>query len=251
MRIRTIAPLILALAALTLAGCDRERSDWRDAEAADTITAYQNFLLRYPDGTQATEARQRLAALQRAARWAAASEADTVDAYRQFLAEFPEGEEADRARARLEVLEPETEWAAVQDSPSVEALRAFAERYPEHPARAEALERATALEAAAREAEARRLADEQARREEEARARQLAEGTHRVQLAALRTEARARQGADMLGQQLADVLGAHRIEVDESAGFFRLRTTPMPHEEAAALCRRLRSQGQDCMVVSR
>ena len=60
------------MASLTLiAGCSRERIDWKSAEAADTQEAYDHFLERHPDSELATQARARIAQLAEDKDWQA------------------------------------------------------------------------------------------------------------------------------------------------------------------------------------
>src|SRR5581483_7909035 len=85
-----------------VAGCSRERIDWKSAEAADTPEAYNHFLERHPDSALATQARVRLTQLAEDKDWQRASAADTADAYKQFLAQHPSGKWAEEARIRIE-----------------------------------------------------------------------------------------------------------------------------------------------------
>jgi len=91
---------LLALA--TLAGCSREKIDWKSAESADTVEGYDHFLERHPEGELATQARARVAQLNEDQDWKRATGADTADAYRQFLAEHESGKWAEEARIRVE-----------------------------------------------------------------------------------------------------------------------------------------------------
>lgn len=90
--------LVLSL----LAGCSREKIDWKSAEAADTVEGYDHFLQRHPDSELATQARARVAQLNEDTDWQRATAADTVDAYRQFLAQHDRGKWAEEARIRIE-----------------------------------------------------------------------------------------------------------------------------------------------------
>jgi hypothetical protein len=72
-----------------------------------------------------------------------------------------------------------------------------------------------------------------------------------VQLAALRSEERASQGAEELEQRLAEVLGETRIEVAQSGSYYVLRTEPLSEDDARALCDRLQASDQECLVVGR
>jgi SPOR domain len=94
---------LLAAAGLALiAGCSRERIDWKSAEAADTPEAYDRFIDRYPDSALAMQARARIAQLAEDKDWQVASTADTPDAYRAFLAKHANGKWAQEARIRIE-----------------------------------------------------------------------------------------------------------------------------------------------------
>jgi cell division protein FtsN len=96
---RAVLPMVVILA---LAGCSRERIDWKSAEAADTQEGYNHFLQRHPDSALATQARTRIAQLAEDKDWQRASAADTADAYQQFLAQHASGKWAEEARIRIE-----------------------------------------------------------------------------------------------------------------------------------------------------
>ena len=104
MKLRALTGAVLVgLVSVTLvAGCSRERIDWKSAEAADTQESYNHFLERHPDSALATQARARLAQLAEDKDWQHASAADTADAYKQFLAQHASGKWAEEARIRVE-----------------------------------------------------------------------------------------------------------------------------------------------------
>jgi hypothetical protein len=103
MKMRTLTAAVLVVVSVTLvAGCSRERIDWKSAEAADTQESYNHFLQLHPDSALATQARTRLAQLAEDKDWKRASTADTADAYRQFLEQHPNGKWAEEARIRME-----------------------------------------------------------------------------------------------------------------------------------------------------
>lgn len=87
---------------LVLAGCSREQQDWRSAEAADSIEAYDQFIQRHPESELATQARTRVAQLGEDRDWQRAGSADSVDAYRQFITQHPNGKWTQEARIRVE-----------------------------------------------------------------------------------------------------------------------------------------------------
>jgi hypothetical protein len=90
------------LALTTLAGCSREKIDWKSAEAADTVEGYDHFIELHPDSALVTQARTRVTQLNEDRDWKKATAADTADAYRQFLAQHENGKWAEEARIRVE-----------------------------------------------------------------------------------------------------------------------------------------------------
>jgi cell division septation protein DedD len=103
MKLRALTGAVLVIMSVTLvAGCSRERIDWKSAEAADTQEGYNHFLELHPDSALATQAHTRLAQLAEDKDWQHASAADTADSYKQFLAQHPSGKWAEEARIRME-----------------------------------------------------------------------------------------------------------------------------------------------------
>jgi hypothetical protein len=95
------------VAALAVAACASEESQWQAAESAATVDAYQEFLAAYPESAHRTAAEARIAFLQ--------AEADnTSEAYRQYLADYPDGRDGAVAEERLAALEVGSEigWCA-------------------------------------------------------------------------------------------------------------------------------------------
>jgi SPOR domain len=101
MSTRTLVTLF-AVPLLVLAGCSREKSDWRSAQAADTQESYEQFIGSHPDSSLVTKARERLGQLAEEKDWRTAAETDTVDAYHQFLSQYPTGKWAKEAQLRID-----------------------------------------------------------------------------------------------------------------------------------------------------
>ena len=93
---------LFAVPLLLLAGCSREKSDWRSAQAADTSESYEQFIGSHPDSSLVTTAHERLRQLAEEKDWRSAAETDTVDAYRQFLSQYPSGKWAKEAQLRVD-----------------------------------------------------------------------------------------------------------------------------------------------------
>lgn len=98
---RAVPALALLLAALALGGC-ADRREWRHAEAADTIEAYEAYLEQHPQGDYVPPAQRRLAELKEARDWRLATERDTADAYRSFIDAYPKGRWVSEARIRIQ-----------------------------------------------------------------------------------------------------------------------------------------------------
>jgi cell division septation protein DedD len=87
---------------LALAGCSREKSDWRSAQAADSPESYQQFIDEHPGSSHVATARERLQQLAEEKDWRAAAGTDTRQAYEQFLTQYPAGKWAKEAQLRVD-----------------------------------------------------------------------------------------------------------------------------------------------------
>jgi cell division septation protein DedD len=94
--------MLFAVPLLVLAGCSREKSDWRSAQAADTAESYEQFIGKHPDSTLVGAARERLGQLAEERDWRKAAGQDSLEAYQQFLAQYPGGRWAREAQIRIE-----------------------------------------------------------------------------------------------------------------------------------------------------
>ncbi|MEP7242175.1 MAG: SPOR domain-containing protein [Gammaproteobacteria bacterium] len=104
----TSAVVVSVLAMAFITGCSRERLDWKSAESADTLEAYDHFVERHPDSPLATQARARMTQLVEDKDWQHANSVDTAEAYKAFLAQHASGKWAEEARIRVENFTLET-----------------------------------------------------------------------------------------------------------------------------------------------
>jgi len=93
---------LFAIPLLVLAGCSREKSDWRSAQAADSPESYEQFITEHSDSTLVATARERLQQLAEEKDWRAAAQTDSLEAYQQFLAQYPAGKWAREAQVRID-----------------------------------------------------------------------------------------------------------------------------------------------------
>jgi len=238
--------ILCMMLTLALVGCDRQGADWEEAQQEDTIAAYEAFVDNYPESPEADQARNRIETLRTEQAWTDARQRNTAEAYRGFIEAHPDAAAADEARDRLDTLERADAWQALADSDDIAGLRAFATEYPDSREAELARARISELEARA-EAERRQRELE---RERQAR-REAEQGTHRVQLAAVRGQDQADQSIGLLEQRLGEVLGDVGLEAHQTNGLYRLVTRPMSREQADELCETLKQHGQDCLVRQR
>lgn len=102
----------------------QEKQFFAQAEAADTIAAYDEYLNRYPEGLFADKARLK----QEILHLRQAEAADTAAAYGEYLKRYPQGGFAAEARARMEKLsapvQTASEWGTVMYPKSNTNIRA-------------------------------------------------------------------------------------------------------------------------------
>jgi cell division protein FtsN len=202
-----------AVSLLALAGCSREKSDWRSAQAADSPESYQQFIDEHPDSSHVATARERLQQLAEEKDWRAAAETDTLEAYQQFLALHPSGKWAKEARIRSDNF---TGNAAVPGGPDASAPAADAAA-PE-----------VALPAAAGSA-------------------------YGVQLGAFSSAERANEEWKKLQTEAGGTLDglSPRVVVGEAAGktLYRLQAEVRDEAQARAICGGLKVANKPCVPV--
>jgi cell division septation protein DedD len=266
------ATLAALLALTTLAGCSREKIDWKSAEAADTVEGYDHFIERHPDSALVTQARTRVAQLNEDRDWKKATGTDTAEAYREFLAQHENGKWAEEARIRIENFALDGS-AAGPAQPGAEAAPALAATSPApaptpaattHGPRDAASPPATAATApAAAPAKPATIAAHSAA---EPKSSSAAKPTHvaaapaatspsafGIQLGAFRSQDAALKNWKQLQTKYdADLHGlfAHAVPVKQTAGqLFRLQAPVGAESRARAICASLSKQSQPCVVV--
>jgi len=83
---------------IVLIGCAGHKSPWEEAQTANTIEAYEEFLAEYPHGEFADKAREKIREL----RFRRVLAENTIEAYEDFILIYMEGELVDSVRSHLE-----------------------------------------------------------------------------------------------------------------------------------------------------
>lgn len=223
---RPIRLAVLFLLVSLLAGCG-ELQDWRSAQRADTLEAYDSFIERHPQSQYVPVAQRRLADLAEQRDWLIATESDTAEGYRAFINNHPRGRWTREAQVRLQnflttpgVIGPAALEPSVADpSPAAESPS------PVEPSTAESFAD-TADPVAV---------------------------THRIQLGAYSSrekaleawrEARARH-VELQGLVSQVFAGSNR-----QGEVYRLQASVVSEERAREVCKVLLSAGQGCVYVS-
>lgn len=212
-------PLVTALSIslLALAGCSREKSDWRSAQAADSPESYQQFIDKHPESSQVATARERLQQLAEEKDWRAAAGVDTLAAYQQFVAQYPAGKWAKEAQVRIDAFTKQGGSAvavpdAVPTAPAVGEAAVPAEPVPVAPS-----------------------------------------SGFGVQLGAFSSAERANEEWKKLQSGSAGLLDglAPRVVVGESAGktLYRLQAEVRDEAQARAICGGLKVANKPCVPV--
>jgi hypothetical protein len=217
MNIRLIPAFVCIGAALT--ACNTAESDWRQATAANTMTAYQAFLQKHADSRHAENARGRILALQDDQAWNAARAADSIAGYQDYLKAESGGVHVGEAKYQITALQRADAWKAIQNDASAASLQAFLLKYPQ------------GLES------------------NEARAR-LKELDYRIQLADSRSAAAAEHKRAQLESKFGKLLHDVVVVPPNAPGtMYRVTSGPMSRATANSTCATLEREHQSCKLV--
>jgi hypothetical protein len=222
MSLRRTCVTVMSLALLAGAlGCSHEQRDWRSAQAANTIEAYEQFVTAHPKSSRATDAQARIAQLTEERDWQRASTTDTADAYRQFLAQHPQSKFAQEARVR-------TENFGLSGTPAATAPGATAPSTAAAPPAAQPPAAVTGAEPGG-------------------------SGGYSIQLGAFKTHAKAlgqwrRLSARFDSEFRGAVSDVERAKSAHGRTVYRLKVKGLTESRARSICAALRKQSQACVV---
>ena len=216
-----LRPVVLITLAAMLAACSSSESDWKKADAQNTVAAYQDFLQQHPNDAHAAQATQRIQSLQDDQTWADAQKANTTDSLQQYLQQYPSGTHATDAKTLIAGLERAAAWKVAQTANTESALQDFIQKYNQGPevdlAKAQ-LEKLTA---------------------------------YRVQLATFRSQKEAEKS--LAGLQSRAASEVHDLVVVPPSGadkLYRIDSGPMTEENAKSTCEKLKKAHQHCEAVN-
>jgi cell division protein FtsN len=255
---KVLLVLILA-AALGVAGCSRQQSDWEKTRAANTTDAYELFLKKYPSGEFTAQAKARVKELYEERDWQKARDTDTLEAYQAFLKQYPEGKWTEEARIRIEnftLAAPSTPAAAAETPPNPPP--AFTEpSAPKGPAaaKAPAAPKAPSPTKSPSAAQAPSVAKAPVATAKPPAAKTTAQsGAYGVQLGAFKsgTDAANKRWAKLekkYPKTLAHL--SHKVSSSKSASgtLYRLQVTGLSETHANSICTTLKGHSEGCVVL--
>jgi outer membrane protein assembly factor BamD (BamD/ComL family) len=211
----------LIITALLLA-CSSAQSDWNKADAANTATAFQDFLKQHPNDDHAPQARDRIQKIQDDQAWEDAQKSGTLEAYQNYLQKEPSGTHVADAHTQETALERAAEWKSAQSANTEPAIQGFIQKYSQGPEVDQARE------------QLKKLQSEQ----------------YRVQLASFKDEKHAEKSRHSLearlGNELHDLVV---IPANSSDKLIRVDSGPMTEADAKSACTKLKKEHQRCEVV--
>lgn len=248
---RALLPVLaICGAAALLQGCSRENDDWRAAQAADTVAAYQQFIREHPASAHAAEADVRATQLLEDEDWRRATEDDGLQAYQTFVSQHPQSRWTQEARVRIETITlgnavgrtPAGALAPAPESAPPVATGPAAPR-PAPPAPAPAAPAPAVPPPAPPVSTTTAPATTPA----------TGGAFYGVQLGAFASESAARSQWAAIAGKHAAVLRGHTPRVTAattaSGRLYRLQTATADEPAARELCRVLSAAGQACVVV--
>lgn len=126
MRLRDAYQLGVLLLVFVIVGCTSVEKDWEETHKADSVEAYEQFLVRYPEGKYSKDAQSRLVVLRHTKAWQEAKNINTAEGYERFLKSYPQSEFIEEAKVRQE-------WSKLKALGEPRALLNFLESHPEGP----------------------------------------------------------------------------------------------------------------------
>jgi len=108
-----------------------DHATWAAAKASDTSQGYRAYVLRFPTGKHAKDARPALEEIA----WRTCQSQNTLAAYREFLSRHGRSKYASKARA----MQSQLEYAAARQLDTIEGYEQFLKKNPRHKAASERL----------------------------------------------------------------------------------------------------------------
>jgi outer membrane protein assembly factor BamD (BamD/ComL family) len=217
---RRLSLVNLICCAALLSACSSPKYDWSQANAMNTIAAYQTFLSKYPNDVHAGDAKSRIAALQDEQAWSTAQVASSVPGYRQYLRAEPNGAHVAAAREEVARRERLAAWRIAQTNETAQSLEEFLQKYPS--------------------------GDEA----DQARDKLKTIAGYRAELAMVRSRRLADRERDALAKRFGKTLQQVVVlRPDGNSRDYRITSARMSETDANAACATVKHAGRSCKVI--
>jgi cell division septation protein DedD len=252
---KTLRLAVAAVAMAIVSACSNPEADWEKTEAEHTEAAYQAFLDKYPEGEWAQKAQAQLDAIRDTRDWEHAQTSDAIEAYNNYLLAHPTGAYMGEARQRITELETEAAWAVAQGAGTREAIEDFLVRYPDSPQAEQARTQLAAMSPPPPPPPEPKPAATKAKpttKPAPAKAAALPTGGYRVQVGAFSSREKAQSEKSRVEKRYGNVVGTLSIENPAGADrVWRVKSAGLTEAAARSACQKLKSSGQECVVVKR
>jgi hypothetical protein len=218
MKVRDYLSVLMCMA--TLVACTPSLSPWLKAKSADTISAYQIFLARYPNDVHGAEAAKRLAALQEEVDWKTAQVTSSIAGYEHYLSADPQGAHVRLARENIVARQRADAWQTLGSNQTPAALMQFLKAFPSGPEADEARDQLAIV--AGYRAELRSLSNR---------------------------EAADRERARYARRYPSDFPHLTVLPPDSKNPDYRVTSAPMSEQQATNACAMVSTRGQFCEVI--
>lgn len=251
---RLLRLAVAAAAVFLLFACSNPQSDWQKAEADNTEAAYQAFLAKYPEGEWAQKAQAQLDSIKDTRDWDNAQTTDNADAYNNYLAAHATGAHVGEARQRMAELERDLAWTAAQQAGTKQSFEDFLARHPDAPQADQARSQIAALTPPPPPPPATKgkTTGKAGSAAKVATVTRATGGDHVAQLGAFSSMEKAKAALAAAEKKDHGIVGSLAIQKPTGADrLYRLRSSAMSEAAAHSVCQKLKSSGQDCVVVRR
>ena len=120
----------IGVVATFIAGCASMEGSYRDARRLDTISAYEEFINKYPDSPYTSVVRESLNTLKEEKAFKEAEQKNSIAAYREFAQKYNDSKYTEEAKRRIAESDEEAFRRAYYIG-TIQAFKGFIESYPD------------------------------------------------------------------------------------------------------------------------
>lgn len=112
---------------------NNRKPDWENCLMTDQLADYRDFVQKYPDSAEASQAREWIAVKEEDEYWNIARERNRISTYRDYNNKYPKGRFLVESWERIEAIEHDQVWNDAIKKGTIQAYRDYLEAYPDGP----------------------------------------------------------------------------------------------------------------------